>query len=135
MKTPDHIANAHYQRAYCISLSEAEAMFASQGNLCAICGRPTRRRLDVDHDHKIEKAPITIERTEDGFVGRAFHLVVECTNKAFARAAIRMKLLRWSVRGGLCHRCNRGLQMFGDNPERLRNAANYLDNPVHPIVP
>ena len=31
-----------------------------------------------------------------------------------------------SIRGILCHMCNRGLPFFRDNPERLRRAADYL---------
>ena len=30
------------------------------------------------------------------------------------------------VRGILCHRCNRGLTWFGDNPVLFRKAAKYL---------
>ena len=31
------------------------------------------------------------------------------------------------IRGLLTHRCNRGLQMFGDDPAKLRRAADYLE--------
>lgn len=30
-------------------------------------------------------------------------------------------------RGLLCHLCNRALKLFGDDPERLRSAAVYLE--------
>jgi hypothetical protein len=31
------------------------------------------------------------------------------------------------VRGLLCDRCNRGIGLLGDSPERIRNAARYLE--------
>ena len=66
---------------------EYEALLASQGGVCVICGLPPRsRRLDVDHDHRTG-----------------------------------------AIRGLLTHRCNQGLQMFNDDPERLRRAADYLE--------
>lgn len=32
-----------------------------------------------------------------------------------------------AVRGLLCHGCNVALGFFGDNPDRIRNAASYVD--------
>jgi hypothetical protein len=33
------------------------------------------------------------------------------------------------VRGRLCHHCNVGIGWLGDSPQRLRDAAKYLENP------
>ena len=48
-------AKAHerrVQRTYGLEPGQYEAMLASQGGRCAICGnRPVKRRLAVDHDH------------------------------------------------------------------------------------
>jgi hypothetical protein len=43
-------------KLYKISPEQADAMFASQGNKCKICGRrPKKVRLNIDHDHAAEK--------------------------------------------------------------------------------
>ena len=49
--------NSTYKRMYGIDLSRYNALFLSQGGLCAICKRlcPTGRRLAVDHDHKTKR--------------------------------------------------------------------------------
>lgn len=33
-----------------------------------------------------------------------------------------------SIRGALCDKCNRGLGMFNHSPERMRRAAEYIEN-------
>ncbi len=68
---------------------------------CMICGRPrATRRLHIDHDHAHRRHHARGQK---------------------ARAA------RCCVRGVLCHRCNRGLAWFNDNPAALRAAAQYLE--------
>jgi hypothetical protein len=57
---PERMVNNHLKRAYGLNLAEYEAMLATQGGVCAICGKPERshtksqgisNRLSVDHDH------------------------------------------------------------------------------------
>lgn len=82
---------------YNITLEEYDLLLAHQGGGCAICQGTRRTNLDVDHDHKVEKAS-----------GNT----------------------RGSVRGLLCRRCNRRLlPACLDDPEILRRAIAYLENP------
>jgi hypothetical protein len=79
-------------RVYGITGEQYAEMLKLSGGVCWICGRPPRRRrLSVDHDHRIGKGKPN------------------------------------SVRGLLCFKCNLGLQRFGDNPDHLRRAADYLE--------
>lgn len=42
----------YLQKKYGISEDEYELLFAAHGGRCWICGRTTKRRLHVEHDHK-----------------------------------------------------------------------------------
>ena len=53
LANPRRRRNARLLRDYGMTLEEHEAMFAAQGELCAICGRdePGGRGWHTDHDH------------------------------------------------------------------------------------
>lgn len=50
-KNPQGERERHLVRKYGVTLADYDAMFASQGGKCAICGRVQVRALDVDHCH------------------------------------------------------------------------------------
>jgi hypothetical protein len=128
----------YYLRKFGWTLAQIDAMFALQGNVCKICGRPPGiRRLNVDHDHAFDRVKLFIERLPDwnwaAFLDdhSASAIAIGLTRKE-ARANGKRELRRRSVRGGLCLRCNKGIQMFEDSkaplpPEqRFENAAKYF---------
>ena len=87
-------------KRYCLTPESYDEMLRAQGGVCLICkGKcSTGTRLSVDHDHSCCPTPAHIKRT-----------CGKCN------------------RGLLCRQCNRGLGIFGDSPETLRAAANYLE--------
>jgi len=44
-----------------------------------------------------------------------------------AKLAVDHNHLTGEVRGLLCHNCNRALGLFGDNPDIIRKAVEYLE--------
>lgn len=130
--------DSYYRRKFGWTLEEVDKMFAEQNNVCAACHRPPgERRMSVDHDHAFDRIKLVIERLRDwswaAFLNEtdASCIAIGETKKS-AREAGRRILRARSVRGGLCLRCNKGLQMFEDSkaplspPERLDNLAAYL---------
>jgi hypothetical protein len=84
-----------------------DAVLADQDGKCWICRKAYPYKLDVDHDHALEK-----------------NLIEEGWDPIDARRA--------SLRGLLCKRCNRRmLPSAQDKPETLRRAAIYLEQPAH----
>jgi len=83
---------------YGITSIEYDKILEDQNGVCWICKKPpTNRRLNVDHKHE----------------------------KGEKRRDPRGK--RSKVRGLLCWHCNAAIAKFDDNPESLRNAAEYLE--------
>lgn len=134
----DKQLNAYYLRKFGWTLNEVEFLFASQGDVCAGCGRPPgKRRLNLDHDHEADRAKLIIERLPDwnwaAFLNKTDASCIAIgTTKKEARDNGRRELRRRSVRAGLCLRCNKGLQMFEDSKaplpayKRLENLARIL---------
>ena len=87
-------------RNYGITVFEYEEMLENQNGACYICQRePTGKRLSVDHEHQLR------DRQIPGFKKRS------------------------KVRGLLCWHCNAAIGKFNDNPEHMRRAAQYLEEP------
>ncbi len=87
---------------YGLTLESFDALLASQGGVCAICGThdPAGRygSWHIDHDQRCCPTP----RGKHGCCGRC-------------------------IRALLCAACNMGLGKFEDDPDRLRAAAAYID--------
>lgn len=136
--TPEQKLNKYYLKKFGWTLAEVDALFASQGGVCKICGRPPGvRRLSLDHDHAFDKIKLWIERLRNwnwaAFLSEICASAIAIgTTKKEARENARRELRRRSVRGGLCLRCNKGIQMFEDSKaplspeERFDNAAKYF---------
>src|SRR6266576_4691071 len=128
----------YYLKKFGWSLAEVDALFESQGNVCAACGRPPgERRMSVDHDHAYDRVKIIVSKygsqgwfAEGNFEGQ--HCYDVQPTRKLAREVVRRMLRRLSIRGGLCFLCNSGLQKFEDSKaplppaERLDRLAQYL---------
>ena len=134
--------NSYYPRTFGWELAEVDALFASQGNVCRICGRPPGAyRLSLDHDHAVDKIPILVVRNYQPPLQMRWFANAQYKGCIFygfgvtkfeARKLVKIQLRRASVRGGLCLRCNKGIQMFEDSKaplspqQRFENAVVYF---------
>lgn len=85
-------------RRYGLSLEEWRALLARQSGACGVCGKvPKSGTLHIDHEHV----------------------------RGWAKMAPAQR--RGYVRGLACWQCNSVWLRRGATPERLRNAANYLE--------
>ena len=125
-------ADLRLQKQYGITLAEYDRLAEIHKQGCWICGVVPVRRLHVDHDHGWKKVIITVKRSGALWHACAWYkgnnyAALRGTKKE-AKDRIRGLLKRASVRGLLCYPHNSGLQKFRDNPEFLRNAADYLEH-------
>lgn len=141
--TPDEKKlNSYYLNKFGWTWVEVEALFKRQNNCCYICHRPPGdRRMAVDHDHAYDRVKIRARKMTDGrwAVGAdepQLNVLIEFYghDKKALRKMVRLSLRARSVRGRLCMRCNKGIQMFEDSKapltpaERFDRAAKYFRN-------
>jgi len=120
------------QRVYGRDLAWYEHQFEVQGFGCAVCkDGPKTRRLHIDHDHRYRYVKIDTKKIGKGYwVGAASYNNILFTGigktKSEVIQKIKQELKEASVRGLLCHRCNRALILLKDDTEILAKAAEYL---------
>jgi recombination endonuclease VII len=129
-----HDRNAYYVKEYCITLAEYNLRLAEQDGRCKCCGRlpkPGGRPLAVEHDHAIAAMHIECFKAKPGFTAWAppfADSVCWAEKRSEARILVKTFLMRKSIRGLVCWFCNGGIERFFDSPEKLRAAAQYLDD-------
>lgn len=133
-KTPEQKErdrNTRLLRVYGRSAAEYDLMLKEQNYGCKICGSDGgTRRLHLDHDHKYRAIKIVYHKDGIWFgatIYRGESVVATGATKGEVSKYLRNELKRNSCRGLLCWPCNRLLRMAYDQPERLANAAKYLE--------
>lgn len=88
--------HSNLQRIYGISLKTYETLHDAQNGLCAICREP---EIGV-HNRGNQTVPLSLAVDHDHKTG--------------------------TVRGLLCHKCNKALGLFDDKPALVEAALDYL---------
>jgi hypothetical protein len=131
----DRAADQRLKKTYGVGLDWYNKTLAEQGG-CAVCEDLGKtRRLHVDHDHGYTKVKIHSFKEEAPYLGSwaasGLYNSTEYTGygktKSLAIRMVKDKLKVASIRGLLCHRCNRALILLRDSPDLLGSAIAYLD--------
>lgn len=94
--------------------------------------RNKERRKEISRSYQLRNNyGITIEDYDNLLVSQSNRCAICNTDKPTGKwkvFAVDHCHTTGNVRGLLCNECNRGMGLLGDNPERLRLAAEYLEN-------
>jgi hypothetical protein len=120
-------------RGVCVTCASERTMRAREPRPCAQCGRAkkvyARGRCkscyQADKKNK-SKYKVTLERFAEMVIG-------QCGKCAICGEQLRVPSIdhchaTGGTRALLCHLCNVGLGSFGDDPERMREAARYVES-------
>jgi hypothetical protein len=94
--------NSVYKKAYGITVADYDRMLAAQGGVCAICKTHPDHKVRAGVNEDTRRLAVDHVHLPDGSSG--------------------------PVRALLCGSCNTMIGLAKDDPERLREAARYLDH-------
>jgi hypothetical protein len=123
----------HMMEKYGLTPEDYARMAMEQGNACKCCGyipTGTKVNLHIDHCHVIARSKVKYTKRADGVVWafiERFGELIEGPTRAEAELKAKRWLLRKSVRGLLCWKCNSLLKWARNCAVILRKAAKYLD--------
>lgn len=128
----DYRREKYLMEEYGMTGADYATMMLEQGGACKCCGQiPTGKPLHVDHDHRIASRKIKVKEIVPGvfkaFI-EGFEKVFEGSCAGDLKLIAKAWLLRKSVRGLLCWKCNEGLRAFKNRADVCRNAGKYLDD-------